>query len=119
MSLRHIQLEKKNAHDGHSWKSREKDKDLRNLKKMELQQKVAEESLAHTKTIHEKVKSQVDGMPKDDGSLQKKKDDLAKEVEQTKRALATQVWCLNMMDCISAKFTCHAESSKSLKTQTL
>ena len=99
MSLRHIQLEKKNAHDGHSWKSREKDKDLRNLKKMELQQKVAEESLAHTKTIHEKVKSQVDGMPKDDGSLQKKKDDLAKEVEQTKRALATQVWCLFMMDC--------------------
>lgn len=53
--------------------------------------KVAEENLAHTKTIHEKVISQVSGMPKDDGSLQKKKDDLAKEVEQTKRALATQV----------------------------
>jgi hypothetical protein len=91
MNLRHIQLEKKNNHDVLSRKSREKERDLRALKKLELQMKVAEENLAHTKTIHEKVISQVAGMPKDDGSLQKKKDDLAKEVEQTKRALATQV----------------------------
>ena len=91
MNLRHIQLEKKNTHDILSRKSREKERDLRALKKLELQMKVAEENLAHTKTIHEKVLSQVGGMPKDDGSLQKKKDDLAKEVEQTKRALATQV----------------------------
>lgn len=91
MNLRHIQLEKKNTHDVLSRKTREKERDLRALKKLELQMRVAEENLAHTKTIHEKVLSQVGGMPKDDGSLQKKKDDLAKEVEQTKRALATQV----------------------------
>lgn len=90
MNLRHIQLEKKNTHDVLSRKTREKERDLRALKKLELQMRVAEENLAHTKTIHEKVLSQVGGMPKDDGSLQKKKDDLAKEVEQTKRALATQ-----------------------------
>lgn len=59
LNLRHITLEKKNNHDVHSRKLREKDRDLRNLKKSELHLKVAEESLNHTKLIHEKVKSQV------------------------------------------------------------
>ncbi|KAJ8301978.1 hypothetical protein KUTeg_020965 [Tegillarca granosa] len=90
MSLRHIHLEKKNTHDVHSRKSREKDRDLRNLKKAELQLKVADESLAHTKSVHEKIKSQVDSLPKDDGTLTKKKEELTKEVEATKRALLQQ-----------------------------
>lgn len=34
---------------------------------------------------------QVDSLPKDDGTLLKKREELQKEVEQTKRALATQV----------------------------
>lgn len=34
---------------------------------------------------------QVDSLPKDDGTLNKKREELQKEVEQTKRALATQV----------------------------
>ena len=70
---------------------REKDRDIRNLKKAELQMKVAEETLNHTKLIHEKIKGQVDSLPKDDGTLHKKREELQKEVEQTKRALATQV----------------------------
>ncbi|XP_071082884.1 coiled-coil domain-containing protein 146-like isoform X2 [Haliotis cracherodii] len=90
LNLRHVHLEKKNLHDVHSRKSREKDRDLRNLKKAELQLRVADESLNHTKSIHEKIKSQVDGLPRDDGSLVKKREDLQKEVEQTKRALAQQ-----------------------------
>ncbi|XP_046358151.2 coiled-coil domain-containing protein 146-like isoform X1 [Haliotis rufescens] len=90
LNLRHVHLEKKNLHDVHSRKSREKDRDLRNLKKAELQLRVADESLNHTKSIHEKIKSQVDGLPRDDGSLVKKRGDLQKEVEQTKRALAQQ-----------------------------
>ncbi|KAL4226619.1 hypothetical protein ACF0H5_014602 [Mactra antiquata] len=90
LNLRHIHLEKKNAHDVHSRKLREKDRDLRNLKKAELQAKVAEETLNHTKLIHEKIKGQVDSLPKDDGTLHKKREELQKEVEQTKRALATQ-----------------------------
>lgn len=90
LNLRHISLEKKNNHDVHSRKIREKDRDLRNLKKCELHLRVADESLNHTKLIHEKVKSQVDSLPKDDGTLLKKREELQKEVEQTKRALATQ-----------------------------
>lgn len=90
LNLRHIHLEKKNAHDVHSRKLREKDRDMRTLKKIELQARVSEEALNHTKLIHEKIKSQVDSLPKDDGTLHKKREELQKEVEQTKRALATQ-----------------------------
>ena len=59
LNLRHISLEKKNNHDVHARKMREKERDLRNLKKAELQLRVADESLNHTKLIHEKIKSQV------------------------------------------------------------
>jgi len=90
LNLRHIHMEKKNAHDIHSRKMREKDRDMRNLKKGELQLKVSDESMNHTKLIYDKIKSQVDSLPKDDGTLQKKREELQKEVEQTKRALATQ-----------------------------
>ncbi|WAR25693.1 CC146-like protein [Mya arenaria] len=71
LNLRHIHLEKKNAHDIHSRKMREKDRDLRNMKKAELQLRV-------------------DSLPKDDGTAIKKREELQKEVEQTKRALAQQ-----------------------------
>ncbi|XP_052779091.1 coiled-coil domain-containing protein 146-like [Mya arenaria] len=90
LNLRHIHLEKKNAHDIHSRKMREKDRDLRNMKKAELQLRVAEENLNHNKLIYEKMKSQVDSLPKDDGTAIKKREELQKEVEQTKRALAQQ-----------------------------
>ena len=59
MNLRHIHLEKKNQHDTHSRKSREKERDTRNLKKAELQLKVAEEGLNHTRTVYDKLKGQV------------------------------------------------------------
>ncbi|XP_064633168.1 coiled-coil domain-containing protein 146-like [Lineus longissimus] len=90
VSLRHIFIEKKNLHELHSRKVREKDRDVRNLKKAELQLRVATEALAHTKSVHEKVKGQVDSQPKDDGTLFEKRKDLQKEVDQTKRALAQQ-----------------------------
>ena len=63
----------------------------RNLKKSELQLKVSEEAVAHYRSIHEKVKSQVDSAPRDDGSLADKRKELQKEVETTKRSLAQQV----------------------------
>ncbi|KAL3853073.1 hypothetical protein ACJMK2_016653 [Sinanodonta woodiana] len=90
LNLRHAEFEKKSQHELLSRKTREKDRDLRNLKKAELQLKVAEENLNHTKLLHEKVKSQVDALPKDDGTLQKKREELQKEVESTKRALGQQ-----------------------------
>ena len=67
-------------------------KDLSSLeKKAELQLKVAEEGLNHTRTVYDKLKSQVNALPRDDESQQKKREELQKEVEQTKRALAQQV----------------------------
>lgn len=59
LNLRHVNLEKKTTHDVHSRKVREKDRDLRNLKKAELQLKVAMDSINHIQLIHEKVKGQV------------------------------------------------------------
>jgi peptidoglycan hydrolase CwlO-like protein len=58
------------------------------LKKAELQMKVAEETLNHTKLIHEKIKRQVDSLPEDDDTLHKKREELQNEMEQTKQALA-------------------------------
>jgi hypothetical protein len=72
MNLRHIHLEKKNQHDLYTRKSREKDRDVRNLKKAELQMKVAEESLCHTKAVYEKLKAQVTSLGKHITSKQSK-----------------------------------------------
>lgn len=63
----------------------------RALKKSELQLKVAEESLSHVKSIHDKVKGQVDSRPRDDGTLMEKRKELQREVIATKRTLAQQV----------------------------
>lgn len=59
LSLRHVNLEKKTQHDVHSRKCRERERDNKNLKKLDLQMKVAEESLNHNKLLHDKAKSQV------------------------------------------------------------
>ena len=49
LSLRHVHMEKKNQHDIYARKLREKERDLRNLKKTELQLKVSMEAQEHTK----------------------------------------------------------------------
>ncbi|XP_033110097.1 coiled-coil domain-containing protein 146-like [Anneissia japonica] len=90
LSLRHIHMEKKNQHDIYARKQREKDRDLRNFRKTELHLKVASEAQVHTQTIYDKVKSQADSGPKDDGSLMEKRKDLQKEVDEIKRKLAAQ-----------------------------
>ncbi len=59
LNLRHINLDKKSTHDLHMRKIREKDREVRNLKKADLQLKVADDGLAHTQQVHEKVKGQV------------------------------------------------------------
>ena len=43
----------------HSRKSREKDRDLRNLKRMELYLRIAEDTLGHTQLTYDKLRSQV------------------------------------------------------------
>ncbi|XP_071815869.1 coiled-coil domain-containing protein 146-like [Apostichopus japonicus] len=90
LSLNHVQMEKKNQHEIYARKVRERDRDLKNLKKTELQFRVATENLTHTQSIYDKVKSQADHGPKDDGTLFEKRKELQREVEQTKRLLNNQ-----------------------------
>ena len=53
--------------------------------------KVAEDSLAHVRSVYDKVKAQVDSAPRDDGTLLEKRKELQREVDVTKRTLAQQV----------------------------
>uniref|UniRef100_H2Z879 Coiled-coil domain containing 146 n=1 Tax=Ciona savignyi TaxID=51511 RepID=H2Z879_CIOSA len=81
LSLRHTQLEKKTGHDTLTRKQREKDRDLRQLKKLEQQLKVATDALAHQQTIYDKVKDQVSY----DGTQYDKRKQLQAEVDEAKR----------------------------------
>ncbi|PFX31256.1 coiled-coil domain-containing protein 146-like [Stylophora pistillata] len=90
LNLRHAAIEKKTNHDIHARKLREKERDLRSLKKSELQMKVGEDALAHVRSIYDKVKAQVDSSPRDDGTLLEKRKELQREVDVTKRTLAQQ-----------------------------
>ncbi|XP_028667475.2 coiled-coil domain-containing protein 146 [Erpetoichthys calabaricus] len=90
LNLRHIMLEKKTQHDNLAWKLREKERDLRNLKKTELQLKLANDTLSNVQAQYEKIQLQVDSAPKEDGSLSDKRRELQKEVEAVKRNVAQQ-----------------------------
>lgn len=90
LNLKHAAVEKKSNHDIHARKMREKERDLKSLKKSELQMRVAEDSLGHIKSIYDKVKGQVDSAPRDDGTLLEKRKELQREVDVTKRTLAQQ-----------------------------
>ncbi|XP_039271239.2 coiled-coil domain-containing protein 146-like [Styela clava] len=90
LHLRHAQLEKKTMHDTLTRKQREKDRDLRQLKKLEQQLKVVNDALQHTELIWEKAKSMVDMFPRDDGSSLEKRKQLQSEVDEIKRKLGQQ-----------------------------
>lgn len=90
LNLKHAAIEKKSNHDIHARKMREKERDLKALKKSELQMKVAEDSLTHVRSVYDKVKAQVDSAPRDDGTLLEKRKELQREVDVTKRTLAQQ-----------------------------
>ncbi|KAM9312848.1 coiled-coil domain-containing protein 146 [Gastrophryne carolinensis] len=90
LNLRHAMIEKQNQHDALTRKQKEKERDLKNIKKLELQFKSANDALTHTKTLYDKIKGEVDNFPKDDGSLIEKRKELRKEVETLKRLFAQQ-----------------------------
>ncbi|KAG6929891.1 coiled-coil domain containing 146 [Chelydra serpentina] len=90
IGLRNCLLEKQKQHDNLIYKQREKDRDLRNLKKMEMQLKIAYDSLEQIKLLHERLTLEVDAIPKDDGTLVERRKELQKEVEINKRNLAQE-----------------------------
>uniref|UniRef100_A0A1I8FN67 Reverse transcriptase domain-containing protein n=1 Tax=Macrostomum lignano TaxID=282301 RepID=A0A1I8FN67_9PLAT len=90
MNLRHLNLERRNLMETHSRKAREKERELKSLKKAQLQQKASEDALALVTQVHEKTKQNYDSVPRDDGSMVKRKTVLDKEVEDFRRNVAQE-----------------------------
>ncbi|XP_053873615.1 coiled-coil domain-containing protein 146 isoform X2 [Malaclemys terrapin pileata] len=103
IGLRNCLLEKQKQHDNLIYKQREKDRDLRNLKKMEMQLKIAYDSMEQIKLLHERLTLEVDAIPKDDGTLVERRKDLQKEVEMNKRNLSQEIRLHNIIKEIKTK----------------
>ncbi|KAG8439966.1 hypothetical protein GDO86_005944 [Hymenochirus boettgeri] len=89
LSLRHVMVEKQTQHDALIRKTREKERDQRNTKKMELQLKSANDALSHTQNLFNKNKAEADTFPSGDSLLEKRRE-LHKEVEVIRRQCAQQ-----------------------------
>uniref|UniRef100_A0A4X2L3C7 Coiled-coil domain containing 146 n=1 Tax=Vombatus ursinus TaxID=29139 RepID=A0A4X2L3C7_VOMUR len=90
LNLHNCLIDKHNFHDEVTRKQREKDRDIRNLKKMELLLKVSMDSLAQIQTLHQQLTLEMESIPKDDSLIVERRRDLQKEVELAKRNLAQQ-----------------------------
>uniref|UniRef100_A0A803TFM5 Coiled-coil domain containing 146 n=1 Tax=Anolis carolinensis TaxID=28377 RepID=A0A803TFM5_ANOCA len=90
MGLRNCTLAKQKLHDTLSRMQRERERDARNFKKMEMQLKIAQETLTQVKMHHERMLLEVEAVPKDDGSLLERRKELQKEVEIAKRNLSQE-----------------------------
>ncbi|KAM6202824.1 coiled-coil domain-containing protein 146 [Rhynchocyon petersi] len=90
LNLRNCLIDKQNHHDELARKQREKERDFRNLKKMELLLKVSSDALAQTQAMHQRLMLEKEAFPKDDTTLSERRRELHKEVEVAKRNLAQQ-----------------------------
>ncbi|XP_003782665.1 coiled-coil domain-containing protein 146 [Otolemur garnettii] len=89
LNLRNSIIDKQNYHDELSRKQREKERDIRNLKKVELLLKVSCDALTQTQAMHQQLLLEIDAVPKDT-ILSERRRELHKEVEVAKRNLAQQ-----------------------------
>ncbi|KAK6292417.1 hypothetical protein J4Q44_G00370010 [Coregonus suidteri] len=85
----HCIMERKSVQENLARKQRERDRQLRELKKVELQLKMAQDALVHTQLLHDKTKSTRDAKPKSDRIL-KTRQELQLEVDKLKRNLIHQ-----------------------------
>ncbi|XP_037592503.1 coiled-coil domain-containing protein 146 isoform X4 [Cebus imitator] len=115
LNLRNSLIDKQNYHDELSRKQREKERDFRNLKKMELLLKVSWDALTQTQALHERLLLEIEAIPKDDSILSERRRELHKEVEVAKRNLVQQ----KMLSEIESKLVEQqlAEENKLLKDQ--
>ncbi|KAM9077614.1 coiled-coil domain-containing protein 146 [Megaptera novaeangliae] len=90
LNLRNCLTDKQNYHDELSRKQREKERDFRNLKKMELLLKVSWDALTQTQALHQRLLLEIEAIPKDDSTLIERRQELHKEVEVAKRNLTQQ-----------------------------
>ncbi|KAM9634205.1 coiled-coil domain-containing protein 146 isoform 2-T2 [Morphnus guianensis] len=89
-NLKKCVLEKKKQHDILIHKQTQKERELRNLKKMELQLNMIYDSLEQDKSQHKRLKLEAEAIPKSNGLLLERRQELQKEIEMTKRSLAEQ-----------------------------
>ncbi|XP_031671362.1 coiled-coil domain-containing protein 146 [Oncorhynchus kisutch] len=82
----HCIMERKTMHENLAQKQRERDRQLRELKKVELQLKQAQDALVYTQLLHDKTKSTRDVKPKSDRIL-KTRQEMQLEVDKLKRNL--------------------------------
>ncbi|XP_055793236.1 coiled-coil domain-containing protein 146 [Salvelinus fontinalis] len=85
----HCIMERKSVHENLARKQRERDRQLRELKKVELQLKMAQDALVHTQLLHDKTKYTRDAKPKSDRIL-KTRQEIQLEVDKLKRNLIHQ-----------------------------
>ncbi|XP_008575774.1 PREDICTED: coiled-coil domain-containing protein 146 [Galeopterus variegatus] len=90
LNFRNSLIDKQNYHDELSRKQREKERDFRNLKKMELLLKVSSDALIQTQAMHQRLLLEMDAIPKDGSTLTERRRELHKEVEVAKRNLVQQ-----------------------------
>nr|XP_033815000.1 coiled-coil domain-containing protein 146 isoform X2 [Geotrypetes seraphini] len=90
LNLRHATIQRQAQHEALVRKQREKDRDLKNVKKLELQLKAANDALLHIQTIFERIEAEMDALPKIDGVLLERRMELHQEVEAIQRNLAQQ-----------------------------
>ncbi|XP_055468960.1 coiled-coil domain-containing protein 146 [Psammomys obesus] len=90
INLRNCLLDKQNYHDELSRKQREKERDIRNLKKTEQLLKVSLEALTQTQAMNQRLLLEIEAIPKDLLSLPEQRRELQKEVELAKRNLMQQ-----------------------------
>nr|XP_038023359.1 coiled-coil domain-containing protein 146 [Anas platyrhynchos] len=88
-NLKKCILEKKQKHDTLIHKQTLKDRELRKLKKMELQLNVINESLEQDKSQHKETQNR-EAIPKSNEVLLERRRELQKEIEMNKRSLAEQ-----------------------------
>ncbi|XP_074235394.1 coiled-coil domain-containing protein 146 isoform X3 [Saimiri boliviensis] len=103
LNLRNSLIDKQNYHDELSRKQREKERDFRNLKKMELLLKVSWDALTQTQALHQRLLLEIEAIPKDDSTLSERRRELHKEVEVAKRNLVQQQKYTNIVKEIKAK----------------
>ncbi|XP_026557553.1 coiled-coil domain-containing protein 146 [Pseudonaja textilis] len=91
MGFRNVTNLKQKLHDTLSRMQREKEKDFRTFKKMEMQLKIAQEGLIQVQSHHERMLLELDAaVPKDDGTILERRRELQREVEIAKRNLTQE-----------------------------
>ncbi|XP_069484152.1 coiled-coil domain-containing protein 146 [Ambystoma mexicanum] len=115
LNFRHGLMEKHMQHESLTRRQREKERELRSVKKAEFQLKFAQEGLLHTQSHLEKIKLELDAYPKDDVIKQERKKELRKEVERIKREVSHQHTLTEVE--IHMVEQCIAEEEKLVKEQ--